>query len=59
MFDVSYIYKLECNNDRLKREIVILRIKLTKIDKITLHAGCGGNPDCQHCQIQKILKELK
>ncbi len=30
--------------------------KLDEIDKLTLHAGCMGNPDCLMCPIQKILR---
>lgn len=34
-----------------------LKQKLKKIERITFHAGCGGNSDCILCPIVKILKE--
>lgn len=41
------------------KESQAFKHKLKKINEITLHAGCMGNPKCVLCPIQKILKEDK
>ncbi len=33
--------------------------KLLQINKMTLHAGCMGNPDCFNCKIQKVVSATK
>lgn len=36
-----------------------LEKKLSKIKKLSFHAGCMGNPNCVLCPIMKILKNTK
>jgi hypothetical protein len=45
------------DNNGLRANIGILNKALEDIDRITTHAGCMGNENCNLCPIQEILKE--
>jgi len=40
---------------KIRVENLTLKSKLHEINRQTFHAGCGGNPNCHNCKIQKII----
>lgn len=43
------------DNNGLREYIQKYRKMIKDIDKVTLHAGCMGNPECNLCPVQKII----
>jgi hypothetical protein len=50
-----------CCDDRLilTEQLKQAKATLDKIDCQTFHAGCMGNPSCNDCKIQNLIKQGK